>query len=120
MGPDCLVHAVAAGVAFGREHDQRLLGQAQQRPQEASRLALLGADRCRLFDSPAAGEHRQPPEQALLLLRQEVVAPVDGGHQGLMVRDSAAAGAGQQLKAVSHSFGEIGDCCRPQARRREL
>ena len=39
------------------------------------------ADRVRLADREAAGEHRQPFEKQLLWLAQQVIAPADRGLQ---------------------------------------
>ena len=57
----------------------------------------------------AAREHRQPREQDLLAVLQQVVRPVDQRAQRLLARLQRAIAAGQQLVAVVEALVDVGD-----------
>jgi len=68
--------------------DQRLAGQRGDRVQGVEAEPGRVANRLGRRRRPAAGEHRQPVEQALFRRGQQVVAPGDGAAQGpLAVRE---------------------------------
>ena len=46
-------------------------------------------------------------QQALLFLRQQLVAPVERGSQGPVPRDRGAASAGQQREAIAQAGGHL-------------
>ena len=48
----------------------------------------------------ATHKHPQPPEQRLLVLVQQLVAPVDRAAEGLLARGQVARPAGQEGKAL--------------------
>ena len=84
-----------------RRRHQRLVDQARQQVQDVPgarpsrrRAHLLGR-----LERPAAGEHRQAGEQALLGRRQ-VVAPVHRRPQRLVAREGGAAAPGQEAEPV--------------------
>ena len=57
----------------------------------------------------AAGEHRQPTERDALVVEQEVVAPVEGGGQGLLAVRMAAPAPGEDGERIAQAGGELGD-----------
>ena len=64
----------ASGVGGG---DEGLVDQSAQHIQDlAGRDLVVGADRLGGCQLAAAGEHRQPGEQAAFVVEQQVVAPV--------------------------------------------
>jgi hypothetical protein len=80
----------------------------------------IGADRFRRFQVPAAGEHRQLPQQASLRLAEEVVAPLDECSQRLVTRQRCAAAPGEQAKPVIEPVVELLDRQRLHAGCRQL
>ena len=52
---------------------------------------LVGADRLGRRQVATAREHRQPFEDALLVVEQQLVAPVDDGPQRLLARAARCA-----------------------------
>ena len=76
----------------------------------------------RRLERPAAGEDREPRRQALLGVRQQVVAPVERRPQRLLARQRAARAAGQQAEALvqpgaNASHGESAHARRGQLER---
>ena len=49
------------------------------------------------LDRPSAAKDREPGKAALQIRRQKIVAPLDGGSQGLVALRSVTAAAAQQL-----------------------
>ena len=88
--------------------DQRLVDQGGE-PVEGVHPEVLGiADRLGRLERPAAGEHRQPGEQAPLDRVEQVVAPGDGAAQGpLPVREGPGPG-GQQGEALLEPGQDLG------------
>ena len=68
----------------------------------------------------AAREDRQPFEDALLVVEQQIVAPVDDGAQRLLAGECGAAPAGEEPEPLVESLGDLADGKRARARRREL
>ena len=64
-------------------------------------------------DRPAAGEHGQAPEEAAVLVGEEVPAPVDERMERLLARDGRPAAPGQQAEPVAQpqamSSGDMAD-----------
>src|SRR5262245_56486878 len=58
------------------------------------------ADALRRVERPSSGKYRQPPEQELLRILQEVVAPVDERAQRLLARQRCARSSGQEPEAM--------------------
>src|SRR5207249_12331071 len=87
-----LEHPIARLDRFGLEQHERLLYQATQQVQHVRRgyRAPL-SDRLDRVDGESPGEHREPPEQDLLLLGEQRVAPFDGAAQGAVVREGCPA-----------------------------
>ena len=67
---------------------------------------LIGADGLGGGEVEAAGEHREPVEQELFAVRDEVVGPGDDGLQGLMALDPS--GGAQQPEAVIEVGQQVG------------
>ena len=81
---------------------------------------LVGAHRLRGRQVAAAGEHRQPLEDALLVVEEQLVAPVDDGAQRLLAGQRRARPAGQQPEPIVQPGGDLGDRERPGAGGRQL
>ena len=67
-----------------------------------------------------AGEHRQAPEQDLLVLGQQLEAPVDRSLQCLLPRRSRAIAGCQQPESVIDPVSDLVDRQCPDARGRQL
>ena len=88
---------------------QRLIQQRAQRVQHASgRDLLVRTDPLRHLDRPA-GEVRQPSQQHLLPLRQQVVAPVDRGAQRPLAWRRGPVPERQQPEPVGHPHPDLVD-----------
>ena len=82
-------------------HNQRLVHQGGQQVEDLVFLDFFSrCDRLQRLQRPSAGEHRLPPEQRLLPVRQQVVAPVDGRFQRPVVTQRGALPALQQAEAT--------------------
>ena len=106
VGPDRLQHPVAdpAAVALGRHH-QRLVDQPGQQVQHLVDGQAAGdgagADPLHGLQGGPAGEHRQPPQQDLLVAAQQFPAPVDHGPQRLVAARDRPAAVGQEPERSS-------------------
>ena len=60
-----------------------------------------GAHRFDGFEGTTTGEHRESPQQRTLGFREQLVAPVDRGAQGLLARQRSPIAAGQQAETVA-------------------
>ncbi len=69
---------------------------------------LVGADGLGRGEVAAAGEHRQPGEQAAFVLEQQVVAPVHHRPERLLAGQGGAGTPGEQPEAVAEPFGQGG------------
>jgi len=85
--------AYPATLLVGLRHDQRLLDQPSEDlhyilGNDAPRRAWIRPYRLRHLQREATNEHRQPAEQDLLLIREQLVAPVKGRpHRPLTLRE---------------------------------
>ena len=79
------------------------------------REVVVGADRLGGREVAAAGEHRQPFEDALLVVEEQLVAPVDDGPQRLLAGQRGARPAGEQAEPVVEPGGDLRDRERPGA-----
>ena len=68
----------------------------------------------------ATGEHRHAPEQGLLRRCQQLVAPVEGGHQGLVAVGHARAVASEQAESLIEALYHAGQAQQGHARGRQL
>src|SRR5829696_5327367 len=95
--PDRLEHDVPRPVCPGTRRHQRLLYQAPERFGDLLRLDLTRrADLLRGLERKAARENRKAPQQGLLPLCQQVVAPVEGAaHRPLPLGKIARPGRTQ-------------------------
>ena len=77
----------------------------QQRldPLQRVQIAFGVADLLYGLQGAASREDRQPAEERLLLLVQQVVAPVDGTAQGLLAGGQVARPSLQELQAVAQA-----------------
>ena len=95
--------------ADGRlRHNQRAVDQPGEKVEDRHGPGLpVGTDRFGGLQREPAGEDRQLLEAAALRLRQEVIAPVDGGAQRPVARRPAPVAAGQQAQPVVETGGEL-------------
>ncbi len=78
-------------VALRHGDDQRLVDEGLDDVAEVRGIErLVGADRLGRRQIATAEEHRQPFEHALLVVEQQLVAPVDHGPQCLLARQRSA------------------------------
>ena len=66
----------------------------------AAAIVVVGADRLGRRQVATAGEHRQPLEDALLVVEEQLVAPVDHRAQRLLARQRGARPAGEQAEPI--------------------
>jgi len=113
--PDRLEHEEAR-LAVG------LLLRTQQVDLEQSldRVEACVADRLRRLESKATREDAQPAEQALLLLGEELEAPVERCAQGLLALRPVARAAAKELQPLAESREECLGRKELHARGREL
>ena len=81
----------------------------------AAAIVVVGADRLGGRQVAAAGEHRQPFEDALLVVEEQLVAPVDDGAQRLLAGQRGARPAGQQAEPIVEPSGDLRERERPGA-----
>ena len=81
---------------------------------------VVGAHRLRGREVAAAGEHGEPFEDALLVVEEELVAPVDDGAQRLLAGQGRARPAGQEAEPVVEPSGDLRDRERSGAGGRQL
>ena len=81
---------------------------------------LVGAHHLRRRQVATAGEHRQPLEDALLVVEEQLVAPVDDGAQRLLAGQRGARPTGEQAEPIVEPGGDLGDRERPGAGGRQL
>ena len=110
--PDRLQQQVAGAVTpgalpVGPEH-HGLVDQPDQRGEHVPGVeALVRAHLLGRLDVERAGEDRQPRPEQLLGGRAQVVAPLGGGPDRLVVRQGRPAAAGQQPEAVLEPVGQL-------------
>ena len=86
----------------------------------AAAIVVVRADGLGGRQVATAGEHRQPLEHALLVVEEELVAPVDDRAQRLLARERGARPAGEQAEPIVQAGGDLRDRERAGAGRREL
>ena len=74
----------------------------------------------RRVERKAAGEHRQPPEELLLVRLEQLVAPLDRRAQRALARRGVARGAGEERQAPVEPGEQLLRIEQREARRREL
>ena len=100
---------------------QRLVDEGVEMVGEVGRRdGLVGAHRLGRRQVATAGEHRQPLEDALLVVEEQLVAPVDDGAQRLLARQRRARPAGEQAEPIVEPGGDLRDRERPGAGGRQL
>ena len=88
------------GVALLGEH-QRLVDQRAEQLEHLLALdPVAGADLLGSLERKAAGEDREAAKQGPLGIREQLMAPVDRGAQGLKPGAGRARAAGEQAKAI--------------------
>ena len=75
----------------------------------AAAIVVVRADGLRGRQVATAGEHRQPLEDALLVVEEQLVAPVDDGAQRLLARKRGARPAGEQAEPIVEPSGDLRD-----------
>src|SRR5207249_11842237 len=59
-------------------------------------------------------KHRKPAQNSSLLAAQQIVTPVNGGHQGLLPRHSGPAASSEQRETVAQPVDQLLQSDRPQ------
>src|SRR5262249_39523397 len=89
-------------------HHERLVDQGRQQVQRVGgHPGVNGADAADVVEVEAAGEHRQPAQQPLLVAGQEVVAPCDGGVERLVAGQPGPAARGEQDETVGQPVEDL-------------
>ena len=108
------------------QHHQRLVDQRDQQAEDlvggdglASAGGIIRADLLGHVQVPA-GEHRQPAQQRLLGLVQQLVAPVHGGPQRLLPQRRGPVPGVEQLEPVAQPVRDLLHRQRPHPGRRQL
>ena len=111
-----------AHAAGHRDGDHQRL--VDQRPKMVGDVGggdlVVGAHHFGRRQVAAAGEHREPFEDALLVVEQELVAPIDDGTQRLLSGQGRARPARQQAEPIVEPRGDLGERERPGTGRRQL
>ncbi|MGH3984160.1 MAG: hypothetical protein ACRDST_16125 [Pseudonocardiaceae bacterium] len=95
------------GVLFA-SGDQRLVDQAGQQIEHGIAVDSVAATHVLGgLQRPAASERCEPPQQRPLTLAEQLVAPVDGGLQGLLAWHRRAAAAGEQVEPIAQALGDL-------------
>ena len=81
---------------------------------------VVGADSLGRRQIATAEEHRQPFEHALLVVEQQLVAPVDHRPQCLLARQRRARTTGEQAEPIVEPGGDLLDREGPGPSRGEL
>ena len=82
--------------------------------------ARLGGDRFGGIEGEVGGKHGKPAQNRRLLAAQQIVTPVNGGHQGLLPGQRGTAPAGEQPETVTQPFDQLLKSDRPQSHRGQL
>ena len=110
VGADRLQHPQPGGRAHVlASHEQALRDQGVERVQSAA------GDRLGRLDGRAAGEHREAREAPLLVIAEQLVAPVDGGAQRLLARGCVARAGARRAERGVQAFGDLGRRQQPAA-----
>ena len=99
--------------------DEVVLGERLQ-PGGRAQLEIATAHAVGGGERPAAGEDREPREQALLHRRKQVVAPQQRVAQRALAGGYVARTAGQQLQPALQASEDLRGRERPDPRRGEL
>ncbi len=102
-----LQHPIPGGRA-GLDDDHGLLDEPADGVQDLAGVCVLVPDDVLgRHQRPTPLEDRQPVEHALLGIRQELVAPVDGGAQCLLPLLGGAGAGGEQGEAMREPLGDL-------------
>ncbi len=83
-------------------------------------MSAAGAYRDRHIQRPAAGKHRQAPQQQLLPPPEQIVAPVDGRANRSVLWQAGAVGGAQDAGIVFEPLGQLVEGQQAGARRGQL
>ncbi len=124
-GVQALGRVLADGVEQAKapagDADERLVDQPREQVDDlATRDGAAGAHLLGGLQREAAREDGQAAEEHALLAGEQVVAPLDGGAQGLLAGARRAAAAGEDVEAVAQSRRDLVERQRRHARRGQL
>ena len=97
------------------EHDERLVDEVGEQVEHVAAGDGLGG-----LQREAPREDGEAAQQRLLVVGEELVAPVDGRLQGAVAGERGAAPVGEQAEAIVEPRRDLRDREHPRARRREL
>src|SRR5579871_2782341 len=84
---------------------QRLVYEGGQKIEDI--IAVCSTDGFCRFQRPTAGKHAEPRKQLLLVGGEKIIAPVQGGLQGLLTGQGGAAATRQQTETVCQARGDL-------------
>ena len=97
-------------IALRHGNDQRLVDESLDGVGDIRGIErLVGADSLGRRQIATAHEHRQPFEHALLVIEQQLVAPVDHRPQCLLARQRSARTTGEQAEPIVEPGGDLLD-----------
>ena len=102
--PHHLEHAEAGGLARRLGRHQGLVDETTEHVDDVADRRDGGGG----IEVEAAGEHGQTTEHDTLVVEQEVVAPVEGGGQGLLAVRMAAPATGEDGERIAQAGGRAG------------
>ena len=103
--PHHLEHAEAGGLARRLGRHQGLVDETTEHVDDVAGRRDGGGG----IEVEATGEHGQATERDALVVEQEVVAPVEGGGQGLLAVRMAVPATGEDAERIAQAGGELGD-----------
>src|SRR5579864_1306796 len=102
--PDCFEESVASLTVLGLSQHKRLVYKRRQDIEDTCDLDhSTRADGLGCFQGPTSGKYRQPPKQHPLLLREQVVTPVNSRTESLVTRENCPATSGKKMEPVVQS-----------------
>ena len=105
---DGLEQVIADHRAVLLRNHERLVHERGQQVQRGHRPAAAAARHLlHRLEREAALEHAQAPEQRALVVRQELVAPVDGGAQRPVARQRRLVSVREEVEAVREPGGDL-------------
>ena len=104
---DALQHPIPPTPLWSLLHDDQGLCHQRGQPVDHGQRGTVAADEGRSIERPSVGEHGEPSQQDLLLVAEEIMAPVHGRLEGLLALAGAARSTGEQPEPVIEHAGDL-------------
>ena len=112
---------VVSTVPSGVSYNKTLVDQGIEKPEHIGRLDVLSrTDGLYSFEIEPGGEHPKPVEDAALVVVEKVVAPHNGGPEGLVPFHPTPLRTGQQSEAFVETVTYLIQSHRSDPRRRQF